>query len=62
MGTLEEIVDFVIRHHRILLDIELEKGVPLNYINDEGQYVPEYPDGRIEPAKLPSLEELSCRE
>lgn len=53
--SLEEKVDFVIRHQRIILEPQLEKGVPLNYIDETGQYGLEYPDGRIVKAELPEL-------
>ena len=52
MMTLEEIVQTAMEFQPFILEQELKKGVPLNYIDDNGQYVLRYPDGHIEPAEL----------
>ena len=46
--TLEELVETAIENQRIILELELKKGVPLNYLDENGQYTLRYPDGHIE--------------
>ena len=36
--TLEEIVMIAVENQHIILEQELKKGVPLNYLDDNGQY------------------------
>ena len=35
--TLEEIVMIAVENQHIILEQELKKGVPLNYLDDNGQ-------------------------
>lgn len=56
-SSLEEKVQCAIENQRIILEQELKKGVPLNYFDQNGQYILEYPDGRKEPATLPDRAE-----
>lgn len=51
--TLEELVQTAIENQHIVLENELQKGVPLNYIDGDGRYILHYPDGHIE-MKTPS--------
>lgn len=37
--TLEELVETAIENQRIILELELKKGVPLNYLDVECQHV-----------------------
>ena len=53
MLTSSDFVQIAIQNQHIILDHELKKGVPLNYFDENGQYVLRYPDGHIEPAELP---------
>ena len=46
--TLEELVETAIENQRIILELELKKGVPLNYLDENGQYTLRYPDGHTE--------------
>lgn len=46
--TLEELVQTAIENQHIVLENELQKGVPLNYIDGDGRYILYYPDGHIE--------------
>lgn len=55
--TIEELVEIAIKNQPIILQQELEKGVPLNYFDENGQYVLRYPDGHIEKATLPQVDE-----
>lgn len=55
--SLKELVEIAIKNQPIILEQELEKGVPLNYLDENGDYVLRYPDGRIEKSRLPPLEE-----
>ena len=63
MMTLEEMVETAIKNQPFILEMELQKGVPLNYFDENGQYVYRYPDGYIEKAELPKLppECYKCR-
>lgn len=55
MITLEEMVETAIKVQPFILEMELQKGVPLNYFDENGQYVLRYPDGHIEKAELPKV-------
>lgn len=55
MLTMDELVKAAIENQPLILEQELKKGVPLNYFDENGQYVLRYPDGHIEPAELPKL-------
>lgn len=55
MMTLDELVQTAIENQPLILSQELKKGVPLNYFDENGQYVLHYPDGHVEPAELPPL-------
>ena len=46
--TLDELVQTAIENQHIVLENELQKGVPLNYIDGDGRYILHYPDGHIE--------------
>lgn len=37
--TLEEIVKIAIENQHLILEQELKKGVPLSYLDDNGQYI-----------------------
>ena len=50
--TLEELVETAIENQRIILELELKRGVPLNYLDEKGQYTLRYPDGHIETTSL----------
>lgn len=50
---LEEIVKIAIENQHRILEQELKKGVPLNYLDDNGQYILRYPNGHMETATLP---------
>ena len=55
MLTMEELVMTAIENQPLILEQELKKGVPLNYFDENGQYVLRYPDGHVEPAELHPL-------
>lgn len=40
------------RNLAFILELELEGGVPLNYVDEEGRYVFRYRDGTVLPASL----------
>lgn len=46
--TLDELVQTAIENQHIVLKSELQKGVPLNYLDEDGHYILHYPDGHIE--------------
>lgn len=46
--SLEEMTAVAIRNQHLILAEELKKGVPLNYQDEFGRNVLEYPDGHIE--------------
>ena len=51
--TLEELVETAIEYQRVILELELKKkGVPLNYLDENGQYTLRYPDGHTETMSL----------
>ena len=56
--TLEELVATAIENQPVILEFELKKGIPLNYLDEQGQYTLRYPDGRTEAAPLPQAEEV----
>lgn len=53
--TLEELVKTAMENQHLILEQELKKGVPLNYLDDKGQYGLRYPDGHMETASLPEI-------
>ena len=55
MLTLEELVKTAIENQPIILEQELKKGVPLNYFDENGQYVLRYSDGHVKPSELTPL-------
>ena len=48
MLTLEEIVDTAIKYQPFILAMELEKGVPLSYMDEESREALKFPDGHTE--------------
>ena len=46
--SLEEMTAVAIRNQHLILAGELKKGVPLNYRDELGRNILEYPDGHIE--------------
>ncbi len=56
--TLEELVATAIENQHVILEFELKKGIPLNYLDEQGQYTLRYPDGHTEAASLPQAEEV----
>ena len=56
--TLEELVGKAIENQRIILEIELKKGVPLNYLDEDGQYTLRYPDGHTERVALAEAQQV----
>ena len=46
--SLEEMTAVAIRNQHLILAEELKKGVPLNYRDELGRNILEYPDGHIE--------------
>ena len=54
--SLEELVKIAKENQPIIMEQELQKGVPLNYIDEHGQYVLLYHDGHMEKAELPKLD------
>lgn len=59
--ALEELVETAVENQHVILQKELEKGIPLNYIDQDGHYVLRYPDGHIEKTSLPVLENMEQR-
>lgn len=53
--SLEELVEIAKKNQPIILEQELQKGIPLNYIDEHGHYVLRYPDGHVEKAELPRM-------
>ena len=51
--TLEELVATAIENQHVMLEFELKKGIPLNYLDEQGQYTLRYPDGHTEAVSLP---------
>ena len=56
--TLEELVATAIENQHVILEFELKKGVPLNYLDEKGQYTLRYPDGHTETVSLPETAEV----
>lgn len=50
--TLEELVATAIENQHVILEFELKKGIPLNYLDEQGQYTLRYPDGHTEAVSL----------
>ena len=46
--SLEELVATAIENQHVILEFELNKGIPLNYLDEKGQYTLRYPDGHTE--------------
>ena len=46
--ALEELVATAIENQHVILEFELKKGIPLNYLDEQGQYTLRYPDGHTE--------------
>ena len=55
---LEELVATAIENQHVILEFELKKGVPLNYLDEKGQYTLRYPDGHTEVVPLPEAAEV----
>ena len=56
--TLEELVATAIENQHVILEFELKKGIPLNYLDEKGQYTLRYPDGHTETVSLPETAEV----
>ena len=56
--TLEELVATAIENQHVILEFELKKGIPLNYLDEKGQYALRYPDGHTEVLSLPETAEV----
>ena len=56
--TLEELVETAIENQRIILELELKKGVPLNYLDENGQYTLRYPDGDTEISSITESQQV----
>ena len=56
--ALEELVATAIENQHVILEFELKKGVPLNYLDEKGQYTLRYPDGHTETVSLPETAEV----
>ena len=56
--SLEELVATAIENQHVILEFELKKGIPLNYLDEKGQYTLRYPDGHTETASLPQAAEV----
>lgn len=50
---LEELVATAIENQHVILEFELKKGIPLNYLDEKGQCTLRYPDGHTEVVSLP---------
>lgn len=48
MLTFDELVETAIAYQPLILGLELKKGEPLNFLDQQGQEVLLYPDGRME--------------
>ncbi len=55
---LEELVATAIENQHVILEFELKKGIPLNYLDEKGQYTLRYPDGHTEVVPLPEAAEV----
>ena len=56
--TLEELVATAIENQHVILEFELKKGIPLNYLDEKGQYTLRYLDGHTEAASLSEATEV----
>ena len=56
--TLEELVATAIENQHVILEFELKKGIPLNYLDEKGQYTLHYLDGHTETVPLPEAAEV----
>ena len=56
--TLEELVATAIENQHVILEFELKKGIPLNYLDEQGQYTLRYPDGHTETVSLSQAAEV----
>ena len=56
--SLEELVATAIENQHVILEFELKKGIPLNYLDEKGQYTLRYPDGHTEVVSLPQAAEV----
>ena len=56
--SLEEMVATAIENQHVILEFELKKGIPLNYLDEKGQYTLRYPDGHTETVSLPETAEV----
>ena len=56
--TLEELVATAIENQHVILEFELKKGIPLNYLDERGQYTLRYPDGHTEVVSLSEATEV----
>ena len=56
--TLEELVATAIENQHVILEFELKKGIPLNYLDEQGQYTLRYLDGHTEAASLSEATEV----
>ncbi len=56
--TLEELVETAIENQRIILELELKKGVPLNYLDENGQYTLRYPGGHTEISSITESQQV----
>ena len=54
----DELVEMAAKSQHFILQAELENGVPLNYLDENGQYVFRYKDGTVLAASM----ELSFNE
>lgn len=57
--TLEELVKTAIENQRVILELELKKGIPLNYLDENGQYTLRYPDGHTETMSLAEVQQAN---
>ena len=51
--SLEDLVATAIENQHVILEFELKKGIPLNYLDEKGQYTLRYLDGHTEVVSLP---------
>ena len=57
--TLEELVETAIENQRVILELELKKGIPLNYLDENGQDTLRYPDGQTETMSLTEVQQAN---
>jgi len=55
---LEELVAAAIENQHVILEFELKKGIPLNYLDEKGQCTLRYPDGHMKVVSLPEGTEV----